>query len=255
MRHTDFGAYVEQAAARIRQQEGGSHADEVETSMMLHIEPSSVDMRQAVRDLGPASTPMRLTRRQGAPGTYSPTGIWGDATLATASKGKIIVEGVVERMLQDIEALRAAIPPEPRPAAAAAPAAPAAPPPAPPRPPATQPGRCTSGDQRAIAKLADSFNTHWLNADAESLAALWAEEGDVVHPDGASERGRQTILQNRREQFGSAAPRGEGLATMVVKRGEAGWLFEAYRYTVTLRDPGPVPPTLLSKPGYPPIIK
>ena len=92
LRYTEFGTFVEQAASRIRQQEAGSHADELETSMMLHIAPSSVDMKSAVKDLGPPSTPLRLTRTQGAAGTYSPTGTWGDPTLATASKGKIIVD-------------------------------------------------------------------------------------------------------------------------------------------------------------------
>ena len=62
---TDFGTAADQAASRIREQEGGSHADEIETSMMLHIDPSSVDMKKAVRDLRPRSTPMRLTRTEG----------------------------------------------------------------------------------------------------------------------------------------------------------------------------------------------
>jgi uncharacterized protein (TIGR02246 family) len=294
MRYTDFGAHVEAAAARIRQQEGGSHADELETSMMLHIEPASVDMKQAVKDLSARSTPMRLTRQQGAAGTYSPTGIWGDPTLATASKGKIIVEGVVERMLQEIETLRTTAPPE---AKAPVEAKPAAPPPSAPPAPSRQepqkPVRCTSGDQRSIARMADTFNTLWINADAEGLAALWAEEGDILHPNGASERGRQTILQNRLDQFrqkeyrysrytlsignirclaadiavadgkwelrgvvnagGSALPRSDGLTTIVVRRTEGRWLFDAYRYTVTQQ--AAVTPTLLLKPGYPPIIK
>jgi creatinine amidohydrolase len=292
MRYTDFGAHLEQASARIRQQEGGSHADEIETSMMLHIDPASVDMKSAVRDFSPVSTPVRLTRRQGGPGTYSPTGTWGDPTLATATKGRIIVDGVVERMLEDIELLRKAIPPDPQAVPAEAPA----PAPAARRQssaPSARPERCTAGDQRAIVRLADAFNIHWMNADAVGLAALWAEEGDIVHPDGASERGRQTIQQNRHEQFmrkeyrharytltlgnvrcltadvavadgkwvlrgvvdrlGNPAPPGEGLVTVVVKRRDGPWLFEAYRYTVTQQ--GPVPPTLLKKPGYPPINK
>ena len=35
--------------------------------MMLHIAPSSVDMKSAVKDLGPP-LPLRLTRTQGAAG-------------------------------------------------------------------------------------------------------------------------------------------------------------------------------------------
>lgn len=291
LRYTDFAASLDQASSRIRQQEGGSHADEVETSMMLHIDPASVDMKSAVRDLGPASTPMRLTRRQGGPGTYSPTGTWGDPTLATASKGKIIVDGVVERMLQDIEALRAAVPPDPQPAPAPQPP-PAAAAPAAPRQPAPQPERCTAGDERSIRGLADRYNVAWATMDPITLAEIWSQEGDIIHPDGASERGRQTIQQNRTEQFmrrefsgskhilsignvrcltadvavvdgkwelrgvrdgtGNPRPRGEGLISIAVKRSTGGWLFEAYRYTVTQQ--AAVPPTLLKKPGYP-VIK
>jgi creatinine amidohydrolase/Fe(II)-dependent formamide hydrolase-like protein len=39
-------------------------------------------------------------------GTYSPSGVWGDATLATVEKGKIVTEAWVEIVLKDIEALR-----------------------------------------------------------------------------------------------------------------------------------------------------
>jgi creatinine amidohydrolase len=84
---------------------GGTHADEIETSMMLYIAPESVDMKKAVRDLhegkrGP------LTRDPKKPGTYSPTGAWGDPTLATREKGKVIVEAEVEAILKEIEELR-----------------------------------------------------------------------------------------------------------------------------------------------------
>ena len=88
LRYTEFGTFVEQAASRIRQQEAGSHADELETSMMLHIAPSSVDMKSAVKDLGPPSTPLRLTRTQGAAGTYSPTGTWETRRWPLRPKGR-----------------------------------------------------------------------------------------------------------------------------------------------------------------------
>ena len=35
------------------EQQGGTHADEIETSMMLYIDPSSVDMSKAVKDYMP----------------------------------------------------------------------------------------------------------------------------------------------------------------------------------------------------------
>ena len=41
--YTELGKRLDQASARVRQQEGGSHADEVETSMMLYINPGAVE--------------------------------------------------------------------------------------------------------------------------------------------------------------------------------------------------------------------
>jgi creatinine amidohydrolase len=90
----------------IRQQEGGTHADEIETSMILYMKPEAVNMKKAVRDYTP-STGGGLTRDpNNKQATYSPTGVWGDATLATVKKGMIVTEGLVKMILNDIEELR-----------------------------------------------------------------------------------------------------------------------------------------------------
>jgi creatinine amidohydrolase len=102
--YTDILAILEPAAAPICRQPHGTHADEVETSMMLVLAPEVVDMRKAARDLG-EDRPGCLTRRPDGPGTYSPTGIFGDATLATVEKGRILVDALVEGILRDVEAL------------------------------------------------------------------------------------------------------------------------------------------------------
>jgi len=44
-------------------------------------------------------------------GIYSPTGSWGDPTLATREKGKIATEATVAEILKQIETLRQAAPP------------------------------------------------------------------------------------------------------------------------------------------------
>lgn len=92
------------AVQRVQQQPGGSHADEIETSMMLYIDPACVDMTKAANDFHPGSGP--LTPCAGAPGVYSPTGIYGDATLASADKGRVIVEETLTDLLRDINTLR-----------------------------------------------------------------------------------------------------------------------------------------------------
>lgn len=90
---------------RVRQQVRGTHADEIETSMMLYMRPERVDMSKAVKDDSPQGQG-GLTRVRGNAKTYSPSGVWGDATLATREKGRIVVEESVATILADIEALR-----------------------------------------------------------------------------------------------------------------------------------------------------
>jgi creatinine amidohydrolase len=86
-------------------QEGGTHADEGETSMMLYISPESVDMSKAVKDYDSRPNRRGLTRDPEGSGHYSPTGIWGDPTLATLEKGEIIVETTVKEIIKEIQAL------------------------------------------------------------------------------------------------------------------------------------------------------
>jgi creatinine amidohydrolase len=91
-------------------QSGGTHADEIETSMMLYIAPETVRMKKAVKDLNP-NQPGGLTRDPQGKGTYSPTGAWGDPTLATREKGQAVVESLTATILKDIADLGKAAPP------------------------------------------------------------------------------------------------------------------------------------------------
>jgi creatinine amidohydrolase len=102
--YTDLGKVLGPVEARIAKQEGGGHADEIETSMMLVIAPGTVDMSKAVKDYDPRGD--GLTRTPGGEGTYSPTGTWGDPTLATREKGEIVITAMVTSLLGDIESLR-----------------------------------------------------------------------------------------------------------------------------------------------------
>ncbi|NIM91411.1 MAG: creatininase family protein [Candidatus Aminicenantes bacterium] len=89
------------------QQEGGTHADEGETSMMLYLAPETVDMSSAVKDFDSRPHRRGLTRDPEGQGHYSPTGIWGDPTLATREKGKIIVETAIREIVKQIKELNA----------------------------------------------------------------------------------------------------------------------------------------------------
>jgi creatinine amidohydrolase len=107
--YTDLLSALGPTEASLREQEGGSHADEIETSMMLVLAPERVSMERAVKDYHPGTGP--LTRDPAGPGTYSPTGAWGDPTLATVAKGERLVEALVVAMVADLARLTREIPP------------------------------------------------------------------------------------------------------------------------------------------------
>jgi creatinine amidohydrolase len=104
-RYTDIRKLIEPVESEVKQQEGGTHADEIETSMMLFIAPSTVDMSKAIKDYQP-SAKGGLTRDPNGDGSYSASGIFGDPTLATRQKGEIVVRAIANGMLQEIEELR-----------------------------------------------------------------------------------------------------------------------------------------------------
>ena len=81
------------------EQEYGSHADEHETSLMLHIAPEAVDMSKAVDD--GAEGEGKLSRVKGG-GIWSKSGVYGQATLANASKGKLVADALLECAVGDI---------------------------------------------------------------------------------------------------------------------------------------------------------
>lgn len=103
--YTDFKKAVEAAAAGLSTQAGGGHADEVETSIMLHLAPDVVKMENAAADFhgekpGPLTRNSDLSNNSDA--VYSPTGAWGDPTLASSQKGKTIVNRLVDWIEKDI---------------------------------------------------------------------------------------------------------------------------------------------------------
>jgi len=103
MRYTDILKALSSVEKEISEQEGGTHADEIEIFMMLYIKPEVVDMSKAVKDYHPMKG-RGLTRNpeKKDAGAYSPSGIFGDATLASAEKGEIIVENLVKYIIDEV---------------------------------------------------------------------------------------------------------------------------------------------------------
>jgi creatinine amidohydrolase len=107
LRFTDLLKVLGPVEKEICQQEGGTHADEVETSMMLYMCPADVDMGKALKDYHPGKGGLtRDPKKEGL--TYSPSGVFGDATLATREKGKKVTDALVAAIIREIDELRRA---------------------------------------------------------------------------------------------------------------------------------------------------
>jgi creatinine amidohydrolase len=102
LRYLDLKDVDKKLPLGLLKQSGGSHADEAETSMMLYIAPEKVNMHKAVKDYDPRPGRRGLTRNPKGEGTYSPSGIWGDPTLATKEKGRTIAEATVAEIISQI---------------------------------------------------------------------------------------------------------------------------------------------------------
>jgi creatinine amidohydrolase len=91
----------------VAKQEGGTHADEIETSMMLYIAPDACDMTKAEKDFH-ADNGVLTRDPNDKEGTYSPSGAWGDPTLATREKGARVAEALVSAIRRDLDEVRRA---------------------------------------------------------------------------------------------------------------------------------------------------
>jgi len=82
--------------------EGGYdlHAGECETSLLLHLRPELVKMDLAVDCVPDAPRPYL---QYGSIFRYSPEGVWGTPTLATAEKGRLYFEAAAEAGIEYIE--------------------------------------------------------------------------------------------------------------------------------------------------------
>jgi creatinine amidohydrolase len=95
------GPRYRRAAAGLAEQSHGSHADELETSIMLALAPHLVDSAKA--EASPPlthETPGPLTPSDPTSPNYSRSGSFGDPTLATRAKGEILLAAMVDDMVE-----------------------------------------------------------------------------------------------------------------------------------------------------------
>ncbi len=99
--YSDLRVLLNQVRSEIEEQQGGTHADEIETSIMLYIAPEIVHMDKALPDYtGNGDGPLSPIERPGT--VYSPTGAWGDPTRASREKGEQLVIALVDGIAADI---------------------------------------------------------------------------------------------------------------------------------------------------------
>ena len=101
------------SAAGVFEQKLGGHGDEHETSLILAIEPEAVRMRPGAPDYGHALDAPKTVFYvpgvfSGDPASgpdYSATGIRGDATLASAAKGRAALEAMARDLVEGLRLL------------------------------------------------------------------------------------------------------------------------------------------------------
>jgi len=87
---------------QLKEQPYGTHADEMETSLMLAIAPELVDMARAApcpfSPTGPS--PGALSPDDPSSPTYAPSGSFGDPTLASADKGSQLLAAILDDLME-----------------------------------------------------------------------------------------------------------------------------------------------------------
>ena len=99
------GPKFESTRASVEQQAWGGHADEIETALMLAVNPDVVTMTRALGNERPIERGM-FNRKDPTQPNFSASGANGDPALATAEKGQLLLHA----LLDDVEdAIRAVV--------------------------------------------------------------------------------------------------------------------------------------------------
>jgi creatinine amidohydrolase len=102
------GSRYRRAADQLAEQSHGSHADELETSLMLALVPDLVEMSRAEASHAvKVEMPGRLTPTDISSPNYSRSGSYGDPTLATRAKGEVLLAAMVDDLSEQATAFLA----------------------------------------------------------------------------------------------------------------------------------------------------
>jgi len=111
---TAYFSYLMDAFEEVRETETVAHADELETSLYLHLAPDRVRTDRRVegndregRFVSSDSTSNYPVRFSDYWGRLTQTGVHGDPTKATGEKGKVLFEAAVKGLVELVDELRA----------------------------------------------------------------------------------------------------------------------------------------------------
>ncbi len=93
------GAHYKAAAQQVTQQIRGGHADEAETSILLACAPHAVQIDRVTVCTRPmANGPLNRTNPMRP--NYSPSGVYGDPSLATRDKGEALLNAILQDLYE-----------------------------------------------------------------------------------------------------------------------------------------------------------
>jgi creatinine amidohydrolase len=100
----------------LEEQTRGGHADELETSILLAIGREHVALGKAQTWIPPAvAVSGPFSRSDPDNPRFSPSGVWGDPTLASEEKGRRLLAAMVDDLFATVEALQGEQQAAPRP--------------------------------------------------------------------------------------------------------------------------------------------
>jgi len=100
------GPRYRSVTAAIEEQPCGGHADELETSILLAIGREHVALDKAERWTQPAmAVGGPFSRSEQDNPRFSPSGVWGDPTLASEEKGRSLLAAIVDDLFATVEVL------------------------------------------------------------------------------------------------------------------------------------------------------
>ncbi len=108
----NYFSFLQEAFAEVRESAVVAHADELETSLYLHLAPERVRWDRAAAgndrqgEFVSSDSTSPLVRFNDYWGRWTTTGVHGDPTCATAAKGALLFEAAVEGLVRLVPELR-----------------------------------------------------------------------------------------------------------------------------------------------------